>query len=74
MKARKTNPWKLSKAETDFLAALIEDGQVKVAARRLGISHRTAEHHLLNVRRQMEVNRTLLAVLKWDRFVRGVAP
>jgi FixJ family two-component response regulator len=65
------NPWKLTPKEAEVMTALIDAGCVKVAAKAVGMSHRTAEHHLLNVRRQMEVTRTMLAVVMWDRHLRG---
>ena len=63
------NPWSLTDRECDCLQAVGRCGDSKIAARELGISHRTVEKYLERARQRMNVARTLIAVLKWDRYV-----
>lgn len=63
------NPWKLTDREQEVLSLVGKTGTSKMAARALGISHRTVEVYLCRVREKMGVAHTLLAAIEWDRYV-----
>lgn len=65
-----TNPWMLSPREAETMDVLISTGSNKVAARQMGISHRTVELYLCCVLRKMGVKSRVVAAVQWDRFTR----
>lgn len=65
------NPWGLTNQQEASLASIAKVGCDKLAAREMGISHRTLEHHVAAARKKMNVNNRVLAVLAWDRLTRG---
>ena len=65
------NQWNLSKREEETVDLLCLLGDQGSAAQKMGIRHETYRKNLVNVRRKMGVDNTILAVLKWDREVMG---
>ena len=62
--------WDLSPAQERVMDAMVESRHVrqKVVARELGLSYRTVEHHLADVKRRMRVPSIGRALLDWDRM------
>jgi DNA-binding CsgD family transcriptional regulator len=65
------NPWNLTEREQEVLSAIAEHGTDKRAARCLGISHRTVEHHIATARARMGIKDRTSAVLAFDRSQRS---
>ena len=67
-----SNPWNLTERENEVLhaIAMTGDGNSKVAARQLSLSHRTVEEYVQRAMRKMGVNRRMAAVLMWELLVR----
>lgn len=63
------NPWGLTGREQEVIGAVSAQGSSKLAARQLGLSHRTVEIYLSNIRKKMGLAHTLLVALAWDRYV-----
>lgn len=70
-----TNPWKLRPREQDVLREFTSDDAhtAKEVARKLGISHKTVEHHVASAIARMGAANQLHAVLMWDRANREAA-
>lgn len=47
---------------------IVKHGVIKVAAKELGISHRTMEVYLMRARDKMQAGNVVHAALLWDRF------
>ena len=65
-----SNPWSLSVREAEAMAAVIQYGRAKTAARSMGISHRTTEVYFRNIRKKMGVSSLVQAAVAWDRHLR----
>ena len=64
------NPWGLTKTEVAVIDALIEAGNARLAAEKLGKSRRTVEFHLSNTVSKMGEGPRLLRILAWERWRR----
>jgi DNA-binding CsgD family transcriptional regulator len=65
------NPWNLTATQARVLEALAEHGADKIAARALGIDHKTVENHTANARKRMGGVDRLCAVVMYDRWKTG---
>jgi DNA-binding CsgD family transcriptional regulator len=65
------NPWNLTEREEQVVAAVAEHRTDKLAARALGISPKTIDHHLRLARARMGADDRHVAVSMWDNFKRG---
>lgn len=63
------NPWGLTARETEVLGLLKEIGHAKGVAEALGISARTVEEHLANIRRKMVVETTMQSMLEYHAWL-----
>lgn len=61
------NPWGLSERETEVLELFHDVGHAKGVAARLGVSSRTVESHLANIRAKMSVETTVAAVARYAK-------
>lgn len=66
-----SNPWGLVPSEVRLLEAVVEVGHYKLAARRLGIAPKTVECYMRDIRRKMEIDHQIVAVVAWDRWSRS---
>lgn len=64
------HPWHLSKSEMLVLAAIVAHGLPEKAAASLFIDRNSLHEGLRRARIKMGVNSTLLAAVKWDRYMR----
>ena len=64
----KTNPWGLTVAQVQAMEAVNRAGCNKGAARLLGLSHKTVEHHVAAARDRIGEEKRLLALLEFDRW------
>ena len=67
------NPWGLSPSECAVMKALSSGLTIIQAGERLGIVGKTVELHLKNAKARMGQTSRVLAILEWDRFMRGAA-
>jgi len=65
-----TNPWNLTDRQCEVLAALVESGCCKVAARRLNVTGKTVEVHMERIRAKMGLHHSLRAAVLFDRWQR----
>ena len=66
----RANPWGLTDAEARTLAAIVEVGANKLAARRLSVDPSTVDQHLSAARKKIGAATRLQAVIEWDRMTR----
>ena len=67
------NPWNLTEAEALAMTAMVETGGFEGACLLLGKKHSVVEQQIRNSKRKMGLGTTTIkAVLKWDRFQRGL--
>ena len=63
-------PWALTRREIDSMTAIVQTGSSKLAARELGLSHRTVELYLDRAKKKMKTGHMVTAALMWDRWQR----
>jgi len=70
MTKKKSNPWGLTPREEQLMDTVILWGGSKAAARELGMAVKTAEAHMLRIRKRMGINdrSQFRHLLMWDRF------
>ena len=68
---RATNPWGLTAGEVSVMRAIVESGSHKLAARELGLSHRSVADRAHVIKKKMPYRTALLRYLEFDRWIRG---
>lgn len=63
--------WGLSSREQEVIEGYMEDGIAKLVARKLGISTKTVEIHLGNIRVKAGIGRSIALVLAYERMRRA---
>lgn len=64
------NPWGLTERQIEVMTQIASSGSSKAASWALGISHRTVEHHVSNVKKKMKKRTALQALIEvgvWAR-------
>jgi DNA-binding NarL/FixJ family response regulator len=67
------NPWCLTPCEKRLMDAIVEVGHYKRAAAMLGLSPKTVECYMRDIRRKMGIEHQIVAAVTWDRFIRQAA-
>ncbi len=66
-----TNPWDLNPTRMKIMQTICAKGSDKLAAKELGLSHRTVETYMRDIRSRMHADNRVLAILTFDRWARG---
>ena len=67
------NRWKLTDREAQSMDAIVEAGSSKLAAKVMGLSHRTVELYLDRAKKKMQTGHMVTAAVMWDRSQREMS-
>jgi hypothetical protein len=62
------SPWGLTETEVRAINAMIEHGQMKVAAHRLGVPYFTFIDQLVRARKKIKAENTIQAYILWNHW------
>lgn len=65
------NPWGLAPSEVRLMEAVVQVGHYKKAARLVGLTPKTVECYMRDIRRKMDIDHQIVAVVTWDRWSRS---
>lgn len=65
-----TDPWGLSDKEQKIIAAVVQVGGYKRAARLVGMAPKTVEMYMGFIRKKMGIEHQTPAAVAWDRWAR----